>query len=207
MAGRTGRRADDEAVGVEGDDFSLVNRDVHFDEACKSSLVNHRIVERQKGFDFFAVAVNSDAQNGAFIDDVTIMENFGQIVFDILGFGFGEYAKIAKIKAHDQRSFFAYAAGGFEQRAVSAQHKHEVAFLHEFAFFEASVIMEGVLKVGIFLENRGGVGVEKNFFVVFFENLDDLFDIGNVLFIVPFGDDADSRDLFFDWRDEGHGEN
>ena len=84
MARGARRGADDESVGVEGDDFALVDGDVHFDQAREGTLVDDRVVERQERVVFFPVAVQSDAKDGAFVDMVMAVDNLVEVVFNVL---------------------------------------------------------------------------------------------------------------------------
>ena len=122
-----GGRGDDQAVGFVGAHELVVDVDVQIDHAGDGGFGEHHIVERLVARDDRAVAAHLGVQQLAAADAVLAAQGalqFGKQLVDGDG---GQESEAAQIDGEQRDLAAADGARGGEQRAVAAQHDHQVA--------------------------------------------------------------------------------
>ena len=92
-----------------------------------AALGEHRIVQRFVGSDGFAVAHHLGAQHAPLGDAMFAAEGALQFRVNIVDGDGGEKSQAAQIDGKQRDLALADGARGREQRAVAAQHDHQVA--------------------------------------------------------------------------------
>ena len=148
---RSGRRGDDQTVGLVGRDVLTVDGQPQVDDARQGALGDHHVVEDRLARESAPLAHQRHLQRHAAIDAVASLKHLVQDRVDLVQPGFGEEPEAAQVDSQDRPRPRGEGARHRQQRAVAAHD--DVQIRRTAGAAEQAAVLAAA-------EGRGGVRVE-----------------------------------------------
>ncbi|MNG04055.1 hypothetical protein D3C84_871610 [compost metagenome] len=126
VGGRSGRRRDDQAVGLLAADELAVDVQLELDHPRRFAGVQHHVVQRIALANGLGVAADFGLQQEAVFHQIVAVEYFGDFDFQFIGANIGQETEAATVDAEHRNIVSGQCACGAKQAAVTADHNHHV---------------------------------------------------------------------------------